>query len=192
MDNTQYDDDLRQAVQTLRKGGVILYPTDTVWGLGCDATNPDAVAKVYATKQRAASTSTPPIVDSPLRAQIYVRELSDTAFSMMELANKPLTLILDGAKNLASNLIADDGSVGIRVTSERFSHDLCYRFQKAVVSTSANISGQPAAAIFSEISQEIKAAVDYVVRYRQDDNKKSNPSSIVKLKSNGQVSIIRP
>ncbi|MCI5777012.1 MAG: threonylcarbamoyl-AMP synthase [Bacteroidales bacterium] len=192
MDNTQYDDDLRQAVQTLRKGGVILYPTDTVWGLGCDATNPDAVAKVYAIKQRAESKSMLVLVDSPLRAQIYVRELSDTAFSMMELANKPLTLILDGAKNLASNLIADDGSVGIRVTSERFSHDLCYRFQKAVVSTSANISGQPAAAIFSEISQEIKAAVDYVVRYRQDDNKKSNPSSIVKLKSNGQVSIIRP
>ncbi len=192
MDNTQYDDDLRQAVQTLRKGGVILYPTDTVWGIGCDATNPDAVAKVYAIKQRAESKSMLVLVDSPLRAQIYVRELSDTAFSMMELANKPLTLILDGAKNLASNLIADDGSVGIRVTSERFSHDLCYRFQKAVVSTSANISGQPAAAIFSEISQEIKAAVDYVVRYRQDDNKKSNPSSIVKLKSNGQVSIIRP
>lgn len=192
MDNTQYDDDLRQAVQTLRKGGVILYPTDTVWGLGCDATNPDAVAKVYAIKQRAESKSMLVLVDSPLRAQIYVRELSDTAFSMMELANKPLTLILDGAKNLASNLIADDGSVGIRVTSERFSHDLCYRFQKAVVSTSANISGQPAAAIFSEISQEIKTAVDYVVRYRQDDNKKSNPSSIVKLKSNGQVSIIRP
>lgn len=192
MDNTQYDDDLLQAVQTLRKGGVILYPTDTVWGLGCDATNPDAVAKVYAIKQRAESKSMLVLVDSPLRAQIYVRELSDTAFSMMELANKPLTLILDGAKNLASNLIADDGSVGIRVTSERFSHDLCYRFQKAVVSTSANISGQPAAAIFSEISQEIKAAVDYVVRYRQDDNKKSNPSSIVKLKSNGQVSIIRP
>ncbi len=192
MDNTQYDDDLRQAVQTLRKGGVILYPTDTVWGLGCDATNPDAVAKVYAIKQRAESKSMLVLVDSPLRAQIYVRELSDTAFSMMELANKPLTLILDGAKNLASNLIADDGSVGIRVTSERFSHDLCYRFQKAVVSTSANISGRPAAAIFSEISQEIKAAVDYVVRYRQDDNKKSNPSSIVKLKSNGQVSIIRP
>ncbi|MDD7725808.1 MAG: L-threonylcarbamoyladenylate synthase [Bacteroidales bacterium] len=192
MDNTLYDDDLLQAVQTLRKGGVILYPTDTVWGLGCDATNPDAVAKVYAIKQRAESKSMLVLVDSPLRAQIYVRELSDTAFSMMELANKPLTLILDGAKNLASNLIADDGSVGIRVTSERFSHDLCYRFQKAVVSTSANISGQPAAAIFSEISQEIKAAVDYVVRYRQDDNKKSNPSSIVKLKSNGQVSIIRP
>lgn len=192
MDNTLYDDDLLQAVQTLRKGGVILYPTDTVWGLGCDATNPDAVAKVYAIKQRAESKSMLVLVDSPLRAQIYVRELSDTAFSMMELANKPLTLILDGAKNLASNLIADDGSVGIRVTSERFSHDLCYRFQKAVVSTSANISGQPAAAIFSEISQEIKAAVDYVVCYRQDDNKKSNPSSIVKLKSNGQVSIIRP
>lgn len=192
MDNTLYDDDLLQAVQTLRKGGVILYPTDTVWGLGCDATNPEAVAKVYAIKQRAESKSMLVLVDSPLRAQIYVRELSDTAFSMMELANKPLTLILDGAKNLASNLIADDGSVGIRVTSERFSHDLCYRFQKAVVSTSANISGQPAAAIFSEISQEIKAAVDYVVRYRQDDNKKSNPSSIVKLKSNGQVSIIRP
>lgn len=192
MDNNQYDDDLRQALKTLRQGGVILYPTDTVWGLGCDATNPEAVAKIFDIKKRAESKSMLVLVDSPIRAQIYVRDLTDLAFEIMQIANKPTTLILDGAKNLAKNLIADDGSIGIRVTSEKFSHDLCYRFQKAVVSTSANISGQPAPATFNQIPQQIKDAVDYVVRFRQDDTATAKPSSIVKLKPDGQIKIIRP
>ncbi|MBQ2321539.1 MAG: threonylcarbamoyl-AMP synthase [Bacteroidales bacterium] len=192
MDNNQYDDDLRQALKTLRQGGVILYPTDTVWGLGCDATNPEAVAKIFDIKKRAESKSMLVLVDSPIRAQIYVRDLTDLAFEIMQIANKPTTLILDGAKNLAKNLIADDGSIGIRVTSEKFSHALCYRFQKAVVSTSANISGQPAPATFNQIPQQIKDAVDYVVRFRQDDTATAKPSSIVKLKPDGQIKIIRP
>lgn len=192
MDKQQYDEDIRQAVKTLRDGGIILYPTDTVWGIGCDATNPDAVAKIYALKQRAESKSMLVLVDSPTRAQLYARDIPDAAYDMMELTNKPLTLILDGAKNLAHNLIAEDGSIGIRVTAEQYSHDLCYRFGKAVVSTSANISGQPSAAIFSEISQEIKDGVDYIAQFRRDDNSKSKPSSIVKLKADGRVTIIRP
>ncbi len=191
MGNTEYDEDLRQAVATIRKGGIILYPTDTVWGIGCDATNPEAVAKVFALKQRAEAKSMLVLVDSALRAQTYVADIPDVAYDMLDISDKPLTLILDGAKNLAKNLIAEDGSIGIRVTNEKFSHDLCYRFSKPVVSTSANISGHPAAAIFSEIEQEIKDGVDYIVKFRQDDTKKSKPSSIVKLKANGQVTIIR-
>ncbi len=188
----KYDEDLRTAVKTLREGGIVLYPTDTVWGIGCDATNPEAVAKVFALKQRAEAKSMLVLVDSPMRAQAYVSEIPDVAYDMMELSDKPLTLILDGAKNLAHNLIAEDGSVGIRVTNEKFSHDLCYRFSKPVVSTSANISGHPSAATWAEIEQEIKNGVDYAVNYRRDDSTKSKPSSIVKLKANGEVTVIRP
>lgn len=192
MNNEEYMADLRQAVKTLREGGVILYPTDTVWGLGCDATNVEAVAKVYAIKQRAESKSMLVLVDSAGRAGVYVKEIPDVAYDMMDLADKPLTLILDGAKNLADNLIAEDGSIGIRVTNEKFSHDLCRSFGKAVVSTSANISGQPAAAIFADVSPEILNAVDYAVLFRRDDTAKAKPSSIVKLKADGQVTVIRP
>ena len=192
MGKTDYAEDLRQAVETLRKGGLILYPTDTVWGIGCDATNAEAVAKVFALKQRAEAKSMLVLVDSSTRAQRYVKDIPDVAYDMFEMADKPLTLILDNARGLADGLVAEDGSVGIRVTNEKFSHDLCYRFMKAVVSTSANISGHPAAAIYPEIEQEIIDGVDYVVRYRRDDTKKSKPSSIVKLKANGEVTVIRP
>ena len=192
MGKTDYEEDLRQAVETLRKGGLILYPTDTVWGIGCDATNAEAVAKVFALKQRAEAKSMLVLVDSATRAQRYVIDIPDVAYDMFEMADKPLTLILDNARGLADGLVAEDGSVGIRVTNEKFSHDLCYRFMKAVVSTSANISGHPAAAIYPEIEQEIIDGVDYVVRYRRDDTKKSKPSSIVKLKANGEVTVIRP
>lgn len=192
MGKTDYEEDLRQAVETLRKGGLILYPTDTVWGIGCDATNAEAVAKVFALKQRAEAKSMLVLVDSATRAQRYVKDIPDVAYDMFEMADKPLTLILDNARGLADGLVAEDGSVGIRVTNEKFSHDLCYRFMKAVVSTSANISGHPAAAIYPEIEQEIIDGVDYVVRYRRNDTKKSKPSSIVKLKANGEVTVIRP
>ena len=191
MDNEQYKQDLREAVATLRKGGIIVYPTDTVWGIGCDATNAEAVARIFALKQRAEAKSMLVLVDSPSRAQIYVNEIPDVAYDMMELSDKPLTLILDGAKNLAPNLIAEDGSVGIRVTNEKFSHDLCYTFGKPVVSTSANVSGEPSAAIFAEISQTILDGADYVVKFRRTDTTKAKPSSIVKLKADGQVTIIR-
>lgn len=192
MGKTDYEEDLRQAVETLRKGGLILYPTDTVWGIGCDATNAEAVAKVFALKQRAEAKSMLVLVDSATRAQRYVKDIPDVAYDMFEMADKPLTLILDNARGLADGLVAEDGSVGIRVTNEKFSHDLCYRFMKAVVSTSANISGHPAAAIYPEIEQEIIDGVDYVVRYRRDDTKKAKPSSILKLKANGEVTVIRP
>lgn len=175
----------------MRKGGVILYPTDTVWGIGCDATNPDAVRRVYEIKRRNDSKAMLLLVDSADRISRYVGNVPTVAWDLIELSNKPLTIIYDGARNLAPNLLSEDGSVGIRVTSELFSKELCYRFQKAVVSTSANISGEPTPRFFAEISKEIIEAVDYVVNYKQQEKGNPKSSSIIKLSENGSVSIIR-
>ncbi len=187
-----YREDLIKAVEVLKNGGVILYPTDTVWGIGCDATNPEAVARVFQIKQRQDSKALLVLVDSQAKVEFYVREVPPVAWDLMELSTRPLTLIMDGARNLAPALVAQDGSVGIRVTSEAFSRDLCSRFRKAIVSTSANLSGLPAPSIFSEISQEILSSVDYVVSYRREDTQRSKPSSIIKVGAGGQVKIIRP
>ena len=189
------EEDIRNAVETMRKGGVILYPTDTVWGIGCDATNAEAVKRVYAIKQRDDSKALICLVDSDARMQRYFRNVPDVAWqlidSLKESDAKPTTLILDGAINLAENLIADDGSVGIRITNEPFSKELCYRFQKAIVSTSANISGEPAAQNYGDIDPRILEAVDYVCWSRRQEHKPHTPSSIIKLKENGEVVIIR-
>lgn len=184
-------DEIKKACDVMRKGGVILYPTDTVWGIGCDATNEEAVKRVFEIKQRADSKAMLVLVDSPVKVDLYVEEVPDVAWDLIELTTKPLTIIYDGAKNLAPNLIASDGSVGIRVTNEAFSKQLCFSFRKAVVSTSANVSGQPAPAVFREISDEIKNAVDYVVDYRRDETGHPKPSSIIKLGKGGEVKIIR-
>ena len=163
------EEDIKKAVETMRKGGVILYPTDTVWGIGCDATNAEAVKRVYEIKQRDDSKALICLVDSDARMQRYFR-------------NVP---------NLAGNLIAEDGSVGIRITNEPFSKELCFRFQKAIVSTSANISGEPAAQNYCDIDPRIIEAVDYVCWSRRQEHKPHTPSSIIKLKENGEVEIIR-
>mgnify|MGYP003446801593 CR=1 FL=1 len=184
-------DEIKKAVEVLRKGGVILYPTDTVWGIGCDATNAEAVKRVYEIKKRADSKALICLVDSESRLCRYVRNVADVTWDMIELSTKPLTVIFDNATGLAENLLAEDGSVGIRVTREEFSKELCYRFQKAVVSTSANISGEETPNNFSEISPEIIDAVDYVVNYKQLEKGKAKSSSIIKLKENGTVTIIR-
>lgn len=184
-------EDIKKACQVMNEGGIILYPTDTIWGLGCDATNPEAVRRVYEIKQRADSKAMLVLVDSPVKVDFYVDEVPDVAWDLIELTDKPLTIIYSGARNLASNLLAEDGSVGIRVTQEKFSHQLCQRFRKAIVSTSANISGQPSPANFSEISEEIKSLVDYVVTYRQDDINRPAPSGIIKLGRGGVIDIIR-
>ena len=167
------EEDIKKAVETMRKGGVILYPTDTVWGIGCDATNAEAVKRVYEIKQRDDSKALICLVDSDARMQRYFRNVPDVAWqlvdSLKEGEGKPTTLILDGAINLAGNLIAEDGSVGIRITNEPFSKELCFRFQKAIVSTSANISGEPAAQNYCDIDPRIIEAVDYVCWSRRQD-----------------------
>ena len=189
------EEDIRNAVETMRKGGVILYPTDTVWGIGCDATNAEAVAKVYKIKQRDDSKALICLVDSDARMQRYFRNVPEVAWQLVDSLKdgdaKPTTLILDGAINLAGNLIAEDGSVGIRITNEPFSKELCYRFQKAIVSTSANISGEPAAQNYCDIDPRIIEAVDYVCWSRRQEHKPHTPSSIIKLKENGEVTVIR-
>ena len=185
------EQDIRNAVGILRKGGVVLYPTDTVWGIGCDATNAEAVAKVYKIKQRDDQKALICLVDSDARLQRYVRQVPDVAWQLIDCAVRPTTLILDGAVNLAPNLIADDGSIGIRITQEPFSHELCYRFQKAIVSTSANISGEPAAQNYRDIDPRILEQVDYVCWSRRQEHKPHQPSSIIKLSANGEVKIIR-
>lgn len=184
-------EDIRKACEVMQKGGVILYPTDTIWGIGCDATNAEAVKRVYEIKKRSDSKAMLVLVDNAVKVDFYVNGAPEVAFDLIELTNKPLTIIYDGAKNLAPNLIAEDGSVGIRVTSEEFSNQLCYRFRKAIVSTSANVSGEPSPATFGEISDEIKQAVDYIVQSRQQENKASQSSSIIKLGKGGQVKVIR-
>ncbi len=184
-------EDIKNAVRVLREGGVILYPTDTVWGIGCDATNAEAVAKVYKIKQREDSKALICLVDSDARLQRYVRNVPNVAWELIEAAVKPMTVILDGAVNLAPNLIAEDGSVALRITNEPFSKELCYRFQKALVSTSANISGQPAASNYSDISPELLEAVDYVCFSRRQEHKPHTPSTIIKLAQDGEIKIIR-
>ena len=175
----------------MREGGVILYPTDTIWGIGCDATNEDAVRRVYEIKQRQDSKAMLVLVDSSVKVDFYVQDVPEVAWDLIDLADKPLTIIYSGARNLAANLLAEDGSVGIRVTNEEFSKRLCQQFRKAVVSTSANISGQPSPRNFSEISEEVKSAVDYIVGYRQEEMSNPKPSSIIKLGKGGVIKIIR-
>lgn len=184
-------EEIKKACEVLQKGGVILYPTDTVWGIGCDATNEEAVKRVYEIKKRADSKAMLVLVDSDVKVDYYVQDVPEVAWDLIRYATKPLTVIYDGARNLAPNLIGEDGSVGIRVTSEEFSKQLCFRFRKAIVSTSANISGEPAPASFSEIQEEIKQAVDYIVGYRQDEPAGAKPSSILKLGKGGVIRIIR-
>lgn len=175
----------------MKEGGVILYPTDTIWGIGCDATNEEAVRRVYEIKRRLDSKAMLVLVDSTVKVDFYVQEVPDVTWDLIEVANKPLTVIYPGARNLAPNLLAEDGSVGIRVTNEDFSHRLCQQFRKAIVSTSANISGEPSPANFSEISEEVKAAVDYIVEYRQEDMGTPSPSSIIKFEKDGTFKVIR-
>lgn len=184
-------EDLKTALAVLQKGGVILYPTDTIWGLGCDACNEEAVKRIYDIKNRVDSKSMLVLMENAALLERYVDEVPEIAFDLIELTDKPLTIIYDGAKNLAKNLIAEDGSIGIRLTTEQFSSDLIRRFKRPIVSTSANISGKPSPDSFSEISQEIMDSVDFVVKYRRDDNQKAGPSSIIKLGSGGQIKIIR-
>ena len=187
----EFHDDIVNALEILKKGGIILYPTDTIWGIGCDATNFNAVKRVYEIKQREDSKSMLVLLENPNLILSYIDEMPEVAWDLIDLAEKPTTIIYDKAKNLPLNLIADDGSIGIRITKEAFTQLLIQRFRKPIVSTSANISGQPSPENFREISDEIKLKVDYIVKYRQDDEKKQVPSSIIKLGNSGLIKILR-
>ncbi len=185
------NEDIKNAFDTLVAGGLILYPTDTIWGIGCDATNEDAVRRVYELKKRIDSKALITLVDTPVKVDFYVDSVPEIAWDLIDVAEKPMTIIYDKGRNLAPNLMADDGSVAIRVTNEEFSKKLCARFRKAIVSTSANVSNDSAPLNFGEISDEIKEGVDYIVKYRQDETDCHSASSIIKLGKSGEVKIIR-
>lgn len=186
-----YKEDIDNALKVLRGGGVILYPTDTIWGLGCDATNPSAVDAVYRLKQRSESKSMLVLVDDAEKLSLYSSCVPEVALQLSELSEKPCTLVLDGAMNLAPNLIAADGSVGLRVSRDDFSRQLCKAFGRPIVSTSANISGQPSPALFSDIAPDLIRSVDYVVHWRRDDSRPAAPSSVVKISADGEFKILR-
>lgn len=187
----EWRDDIREAINVMNRGGVILYPTDTIWGIGCDATNEEAVKRVYEIKQRIDSKALITLVDSDTKVEFYVRDVPEVAWDLIEYANKPLTIIYDNARNLAHNLLAQDGSVGIRVTRETFSRELCMRMKRAIVSTSANISGTPSPKNFADISEEIKQAVDYICTSRREETQNPPASSIIKLGAGAEVTVIR-
>ncbi len=184
-------DDIKKACEIMQAGGLILYPTDTIWGIGCDATNENAVQRIYELKKRVDNKAMLVLMDSSAKLDRYVDDVPEIAWDLIEVADKPLTIIYSNAKNLAQNLLADDGSIGIRITNEEFSRRLCERFRKPLVSTSANISGNASPANFSEITEEIKQGVDYIVSYRQDDMSKAQPSNILKLGAGGLIQVIR-
>ena len=193
MENRYEREDLQNALRVLREGGVILYPTDTVWGIGCDATNAEAVARVYEIKKRVDSKAMLILLDGAGKLQGYLDKVPETAWMLLEAneGQRPMTIIYPHAKHLASNLLAEDGSVGIRITSELFSKALCEQLRRPIVSTSANFSGEPAAKTFNEISEELKAAVDYVCMFRRNDQTIHQPSSIIKIDEKERITIIR-
>ncbi len=187
----EWRDDIRQAVEVMNRGGVILYPTDTIWGIGCDATSEEAVRKVYEIKRRGDAKALITLIDSEAKLQFYVPDVPDVAWDLIELSEKPLTIIYDHARNLAPNLLAEDGSAGIRLTREEFSRNLCMRMKRAIVSTSANVSGEPSPRSFSDISPDVLQAVDYVCTSRREESTNPPASSIIKLGAGGLIKVIR-
>jgi len=187
----EMNDEIKKCLEVLQRGGIILYPTDTIWGIGCDATNEKALAEIFKIKSRADAKSMIILLDNEARLSSYVREVPEAAWDLIEYSEKPLTIIYDGAKNLASNAIAEDGSIGIRITKDEFCKKLVERFRRPIVSTSANISGNPPPQGFADIEESIIKGVDYVVNLRQNEGGQSQPSTIIRLKTNGEFSFIR-
>jgi L-threonylcarbamoyladenylate synthase len=184
-------DDIKAAIEILGQGGIILYPTDTIWGIGCDATCEEAVKKIYAIKQRHDEKSMLILLDEADKLTQYMAEVPEIAWNILDVTDKPITIIYPNAQNLAGNLIADDGSIGIRVVKDEFCYRLIRKFGKPIVSTSANVSGRPWPSNFNKIEESIAKAVDYVVTWRQNDEFRGIPSGIIKLGVNGEIKVIR-
>lgn len=183
-------EDIKNALDVMNKGGIILYPTDTVWGIGCDATNAEAVSKIFALKEREDTKTMISLLDSEAKLQFYVRDVPYIVWDLLDISTKPTTIIYDGVRNIAPNLIASDGTAALRITNEPFSRELCFRMKRAIVSTSANISGEPTPRKFDDISERIREGVDYICTSRRNEN---NPpsSSIIKIGSHCEIDIIR-
>jgi L-threonylcarbamoyladenylate synthase len=186
-----FEQDIEKCLDVLRGGGLILYPTDTIWGIGCDATNPKAVERVYQLKKRSDEKALIVLVADERDIMQHVAAPDLSLFDYLATTIKPTTVIYEGALGFADNLIGNDGSIAIRICHDEFCRHLIKRFQKPIVSTSANISGMPAPKNFKEIADEIKNGVDHIVQYRQNDETSSQPSSLIKW-NNGEVTVIRP
>ncbi len=186
-----FEDELKKAVAVLREGGTILYPTDTIWGIGCDATNVNAIEKIFKIKNREANKSMIVLVDDESRLQRYVKDIPSNAIDLIEYSDRPLTIIYPKGINLPSVVLGEDGSVAIRIVKNEFCRQLIYKLNKPLISTSANISNEKSPSSFDEISDEIKERVDYVINLRQQENKESQPSVIVKLEMDGKIKFIR-
>ncbi|ALJ04390.1 translation factor Sua5 [Pseudalgibacter alginicilyticus] len=182
--------DIKKAIEVLKNGGLILYPTDTVWGIGCDATNPKAVEKIFKLKQRIDSKALICLVADDRMLKKYVKDIPRAAYDIIDITDSPTTIIYDDAQNLAQNLIAEDGTIAIRIPDDDFCFQLCRKLNGAIVSTSANISGQPTPKSYKEITQEVLKGVDYVVNLHREKIC-SKPSAIIKLSNNGVVKVIR-
>ncbi len=188
----EFLNDIEECIKVLQSGGLILYPTDTIWGIGCDATNATAVEKIYQLKKRPDSKAMIILVADERDILTYVTQPDLKIFDYIKDIRKPTTVIYDGGTGLAENLISEDGSVGIRIVKEPFCKNLIKRFRKPIVSTSANISGYPSPLVFNDIDNAIKDHVDYIVQYRQDDLTAAAPSAIIKWKKDGSYTVIRP
>lgn len=184
-------DDIKAALEVLQKGGVILYPTDTVWGLGCDACNEEAVSKICAVANLSKSEGMTILMENAALLERYVEELPEIAYDLFELSEKPLTIIFDGARGLAKNLVSTDGNIGIGLTAEEFSKELIRRFKRPVVFIPAANWGSKVPACFDEVDQQIIESVDYVVNYRQDETTKTELSSVIKLGRRGEIKVVR-
>ncbi|MDE5868702.1 MAG: threonylcarbamoyl-AMP synthase [Muribaculaceae bacterium] len=182
---------LEKALRVIKDGGIILYPTDTVWGIGCDAKNTQAVERIYALKKRADAKAMLMLVGSEGQLQQFVKEVPDIAWQLIDAAVNPLTIIYDEPVNISPALVAEDGSAAFRITEEYFSKNLCLRSHAPIVSTSANISGRPTPGCFSEIDEEILNGVDYIVEINQTESEKHTPSNIIKVGNNSVVKVIR-
>lgn len=190
---TDFREEIRKAVDVLRRGGIILYPTDTVWGIGCDATNSVAVRRIYELKRRADHKAMIVLVDSLSKLERHADGIPEVAYDLIEASERPLTIVYDRGIGLAPELLGPDGSVGIRLTREAFSAGLCRALGHPLVSTSANISGQKAARCFSEISEEVTGGVDFIADYRRDEAAgTSRPSCVMRLGESGLFKILRP
>lgn len=186
-----FEEDIKRCLEALKNGGLIIYPTDTIWGIGCDATNEKAVEKIFAIKERDESKSLLILVNGIGMLERYVTEIPLTASRLLEITETPLTIIYPSGKNLARGVCSSDGSIGIRICNDDFSNQLITRFRKPVVSTSANMSGMPSPAHFGKIDETLLSRVDYVVNYRRGDKKPKSASPVIKVENDGTFSIIR-
>jgi L-threonylcarbamoyladenylate synthase len=186
-----FDEDIRESLITLKNGGIILYPTDTIWGIGCDATNTSAVEKIYRIKSRSGSKSLLVLVNGDQMLERYVKDIPEISFDLTGVSDDPITIVYPEGKNLAEGVCSDDGSVGIRICRDEFCNELITRFRKPIISTSANLSGKASPENFSAIEKPVIDQVDYVVKHRQDDLKKQSASPVIKIEKNGTIKIIR-